>query len=80
MDIPRVDGSCSFVLAGELAGVEDLFGQDPLITLYLPVVTRRVGLGLLMSSRFADDTGEVAGSVTGAVGSEAFRVTSCDAS
>jgi hypothetical protein len=53
--------------SGELAGVEQFFGQDALVALDLAVVPRGVGLRLLVPGLVADDPGEVAGSVAGAV-------------
>jgi hypothetical protein len=38
VDVPDGNGGGALVLAGELAGVEDLFGQDALVALDLPVV------------------------------------------
>jgi hypothetical protein len=58
--VPDGDGGGALVLAGQLAGVEDLFGQDALVALDLPVVPWCLGLGLLVPGRVADDAGEVA--------------------
>ena len=50
-----------------LAGVKDLLGEDPLVSLHFPVVLGREGFGLLVPGPVADDPGEVPGAVAGAV-------------
>src|SRR5215204_5647426 len=60
VDVPDRDRSHSCVLVGELAGVEQFLGQDALVALYFPVVSRGVGLGPLMPHLVSDDAGEVA--------------------
>lgn len=53
--------------AGELTRVEEFFGQDSLIPLDFPVVSRGIRLGPLMPCLVADGPGEVIGAVAGAV-------------
>jgi hypothetical protein len=54
-------------LAEVVAGVEDFFGQDPLVALGFVVVARGERFGLLVLGAVADDSGEVPRAVAGAV-------------
>jgi hypothetical protein len=67
VDVPHAECGSSLILTGELAGVEEFFGQDALVPLDLPVVSGRAGPGLLVMGPVADDAGGVTGPVAGAV-------------
>jgi hypothetical protein len=49
VDVPDVDRVGSLLLAGPGVGIEELFGQDPLVALGLAVVARGVGAGALVA-------------------------------
>ena len=63
VDIPDSDRGVAGFFALELSGVQQLFGQDSLVALYLPVVSRRVGPGLLVARAVAYDPSKVARAV-----------------
>lgn len=60
VDVPDSDRGVAGVFALELSGVQQFFGQDSLVALYLPVVSGRLGSGLLVARAVADDSHEVA--------------------
>ena len=60
VDVPDSDSRVAGVFTLELSGVQQFFGQDSLVALHLPVVSGRVGPGLLVARAVADDSHEVA--------------------
>ena len=60
VDVPDSDRRVAGVFTLELSGVQQFFGQDSLVALHLPVVSGRVGPGLLVARAVADDSHEVA--------------------
>ena len=49
VDVRDVDRITALVLGCPCVGVEEILDEDPVVTLGLPVVTRRVGRDALMS-------------------------------
>lgn len=49
VDVPHAERGYAFVFGGPFAGVEELFGQDPFVALYLAVVSRYAGRDALVT-------------------------------
>src|SRR3954462_11443617 len=66
VDVPDGQSLGAVFFAGPDEGVEELFGQDPVVALDFAVMAWGVGRDELMSGA-VQDVGEVLGSVAGAV-------------
>lgn len=66
VDVPDSECVCAFVFGGPFTGVEELLGEDPVVALHFPVVSRRVWRDPLVA-RSEQCTGEDLGAVAGPV-------------
>src|SRR5665647_2877879 len=67
VDVPDQDRRCSLGLAGPDAGVEELFGQSPVVALDLAVMPGRVGPDALVAGHGGHGSVERPGGVVGSV-------------
>src|SRR5665648_897435 len=67
VDVPDQDRRCSLGLAGPDAGIEELFGQSPVVALDLAVMPGRVGPDALVAGHGGHGSVERPGGVVGSV-------------